>query len=723
VIFVGRRFVASCALLLALCAPPAAGGEGAVDLVVSYPLEATLVERSGLPVEGYVRTPGVEGIEIVVNDDSPQRVPVRDGLFAEEVGLAPGLNTVRVGAVTRRVWLASGAAKPPADFRRVYGHFGLSDSCRECHKVDGQGGFALGGERDEVCLWCHGDLRRGRGGAPLASVHAPVRDGKCLTCHSPHTSVTKGLPAETAPACADCHAAVTARLKTDRFVHGPMNLGDCRLCHAVHSSAQPKLLVRPATALCTDCHSDTLPPAGSTAAQQPHPMIPEGQCGRCHEPHSSANPRMLREPAARLCQGCHEGKTRSFHEAKGFSIYICSKCHDLHRPTQPHLIMDASRSLCTECHDFRAAAVFTHSFVTEGKCFLCHSFHESSLSSDVATLCLGCHRDNPRLAEAHRGVGFERSRCTNCHLPHQARRGKLLRSEEHTPFKARACDPCHRDRAGKVGPVYRPLCVDCHPGKDAAALDPAATVHPAFRDSDCSSCHRSHNSESANVLREPEGPVCLGCHRKMRKAMLIAPVSAHPAVREGRCGDCHDPHFSANAVLLRLPQGELCPSCHQALVRAPGGAPWPVGHKPVDEHKCRLCHRSHTSTTEKLLKAPQPQSCRPCHAPLFAAIEGESTTSRHKPVAEGACAACHDLHGGMLPQLLKSGARGPVCRSCHRNQAGAHHQFSVAELEAAKGGAGAARDECTHCHHPHASAQRKLLLAPTDAICQGCHKP
>jgi predicted CXXCH cytochrome family protein len=107
--------------------------------------------------------------------------------------------------------------------------------------------------------------------------------------------------------------------------------------------------------------------------------------------------------------------------------------------------------------------------------------------------------------------------------------------------------------------------------------------------------------------------------------------------------------------------------------------------------------------------------------PFFAALEGDGVASRHSPVAEGACAACHDLHGGMNPQLLKNGARGTVCRGCHRNPAGAHHLFPVAELEAAKGGAGATRDECTHCHDPHASSQRKLLPAPSDGVCQGCH--
>ena len=247
-------------------------------------------------------------------------------------------------------------------------------------------------------------------------------------------------------------------------------------------------------------------------------------------------------------------------------------------------------------------------------------------------------------------------------------------------------------------------------------------IHPPFRDGDCGSCHRSHNAEEAGILREPQGPLCLGCHRKMRKTMLIAPISAHSAVREGRCGACHDPHFSANPALLRQPQNELCSSCHAALLQSPAGAPWAVGHKPVDERKCRLCHRSHTATSPKLLKSPPPQSCRPCHGEFFAAVERAGVASLHRPVKDGACAACHELHGGALAGLLKAGVRAAVCRGCHQNPAGAHHLFSPAELQAKVGGDRAEVDGCLLCHLPHASARRKLLLEPNAGVCQGCHK-
>jgi predicted CXXCH cytochrome family protein len=717
------RAVSALALLLLLAAPPAAAQGQTISLSLYFPPDQVVVEKADLPVEGVVTTAGVQEVEIAVNTDRPRRATVRDTLFAEEVSLEEGQNTIRVGPVYRMVWFATARTPAPAGWQRAYGHFGLYDSCRECHKVGEGGKLTLAGEPEEICSWCHGDLVRGRPGAPWASVHLPVKEGKCLLCHAPHTSTTRGLPAESPPACTECHQAVAERLKTDRFVHGPMNLGDCRICHAVHSSREPGLLVRPATALCVDCHADAVPPPGTPAELQPHGMIREGQCYKCHEPHSSANQRLLREPAGRLCQRCHEGKTRSFHEAKGFSIYVCSKCHDLHRPNQPHLIMDASRSLCLDCHEYRATGeVRRHSFVSEGKCFLCHTFHEAPLAGDVAGICLRCHRDNPRLPEAHSGIPYERSRCTVCHEPHQSRGAKLLLPVQHTPFAKRECDSCHRDRAAKVGPVYRALCLDCHPRLDLGALPaPPAVVHPPFKEQDCASCHRSHNSEVRGLLRYPGTKLCLDCHRKMRKATLIAPVSAHTAVTEGRCADCHEPHFSENEVLLRRPVASLCAGCHAAVTSGPEGRPWRFPHKPVAEGKCRVCHREHTSANPRLLKTPMPQPCRPCHAAFFTALETGRIRSLHPPVKEAKCDTCHRTHGGDEEHLLAA-AGEKLCRGCHKEVKTAHHRIPAADLEAKEGGKGAGAKGCVHCHLPHVSSEEHLLPPLGSPVCQGCHK-
>ncbi len=715
-------------MLLLLALPGAARTQEASptslpQVDVFYPQPQTLTESRYITVEGMVLAP-VNEIKIVVNGEDDYRVIVNRFLFSESVRLVPGVNLVTVAAVSRRVYfLEKGAAAPPPEYKRFFGHLDLVDGCRECHQINSAARLSLAGERGEICGWCHRDLVRGPGGKAAGSVHAPVNEGKCLRCHTPHLSVKRGLPADVPPTCADCHAPVYKALATDRYVHGPLNLGDCRLCHTVHSSPEPALLVRSAKALCLECHSDAVPPAESPAALQPHTMIPQGECSRCHFAHSSSNPWRLRQPPGRLCQGCHIDKTRSFHEKQGFSIYICSKCHTLHRPTQPHLVKDASRSLCQTCHPFGEQEGFTHSFVREGRCFLCHTFHEASLRGDVATTCLECHRGNPALQAAPRRVPSDRSRCTGCHLPHQSRKPKLLQTVEHTPFAKRECDLCHRERSGKIGALTRLLCLDCHVKLDPGALRPPPTnIHPPFQDKDCSHCHRSHSSEAAKLLVQNEKQLCLECHRKLKKTTILVPKSAHASFTEGRCGDCHSPHFSNNAALLLKSPLELCGGCHPAVGRNAAGAPWKVLHAPVRDGQCRACHRPHTSVLAALQVVAGAQQCRACHQQFFASLESKTAKSRHAPVLEESCFHCHAVHGSDTPGLLKPDGRQRQCEGCHWERKDKHHLLTIEQLKAEPGGEEAEARGCLLCHVPHASESKRLMQPADRPVCKGCHK-
>jgi predicted CXXCH cytochrome family protein len=175
-------------------------------------------------------------IDVVVNGEETYQAYVRDFLFSVEVDLAPGENRIRIGEETLDVFFASEGETAPAEYRPVYGHIGLDDGCAECHEGSDEGKFSFEESPDEVCGWCHGDLVRGSGGEDLASVHGPVKAGKCLLCHTPHLSDKPGLLAEKVSECRECHRQTFERLETERYVHGPLNLGDCRLCHTIHSS-------------------------------------------------------------------------------------------------------------------------------------------------------------------------------------------------------------------------------------------------------------------------------------------------------------------------------------------------------------------------------------------------------------------------------------------------------------------------------------------------------
>jgi predicted CXXCH cytochrome family protein len=713
---------AAAALLLALLAGALpAGAQRAPRAEIYFPPDHTLVEERYLTVEGREPASETDDLEIVVNDDA-YRTRVRRFTFAEQVALQPGENVIRIGGAVRRVYYAAKKEKPPAGYARVFGHVGLGDGCAECHTVTEGGGFTLAGPREELCSWCHNDVVAGPKGKRFASVHGPVRRGECLSCHVAHTAANPKLLREKVPTCGECHPAVFEGLKKDRFVHGPLNLGDCRLCHAVHGSPERGLLLRPATSLCTDCHSDVLPPPGTPAALAPHRMIPEGICAKCHFPHSSNNDKLMRLPAGRLCHECHPDNTRSFHEAKGFSIYICAKCHALHRPSMPHLIVDASRSLCTECHRPVENAASAHAAAQEGQCFVCHSFHKAALATDTATLCLRCHAGNSALAGAHRGVAFEKSRCTSCHLPHASPLPKLLLPFAHTPFARRECGRCHRAGEPAAREASRAECLACHEGLDLGkAPKEPETTHPPFTDEGCGHCHASHASRNPGQLREPQLRLCLECHRELRKATVLQPTSYHPAFLEGKCTGCHAPHFSESPALLRQPQPQLCPSCHPGVL-APGGQPWANPHPPAAQGQCVACHRPHSSALPKLLRPPAQRGCRTCHERFFAELASAANVSRHAPVREDNCQSCHQLHGSAGKALLRPGAMQVVCMSCHSDWKNFHHLISKDELAEKPGGQSAKERGCLHCHRPHASTERKLLLPMRSPSCVGCHR-
>lgn len=693
----------------------------AAEISVYYPPDRTLVEEEYITVEGWLPDPEIETVTITVNDYNLYEVDLDEYYFYETVKLKEGLNTISIGGGRREIFYTAGKEEPPPGFLPVYGHIGLAYGCAECHEVD-EGGFVSDDQPDQNCKWCHNDLFKDEKNMALASVHRPVREDSCLKCHLPHTSKQRGMLVDTIPGCRDCHQDVFDGLKTDRYVHGPLNVGNCRMCHTIHSSKQPSLLKQPAYELCTGCHSeitagDKIPPG-----LKPHPMIMEGECRRCHFPHSSPNQKMLRFASNRLCYDCHKEKTKSFHEKHGFSIYICEKCHDLHRPTQPHLIVDNSRFLCLDCHSFADEAAFTHKFIQEGGCFICHTFHFAPLSADIASACLQCHGENDRIFELHRGIPIAESRCTLCHLPHQSEKSKMLMPVEHAPFEERKCLPCHLEGSVETRDTAPRLCITCHKKLDLEAAGTPNQVHPPFLEKSCDTCHTSHDSLEPFLLNNDEISLCMGCHRKMKRLTVMRPKSAHSAVIEGRCHSCHDGHFSDNSPLLKKEAGKLCLECHARTVAGPLGTGWSSTHKPVSEGKCRDCHFAHGSKKPALLKAEGPGLCKSCHQELSSVLEEGSPVSKHQPFTQGKCDSCHMPHGGSGKALTKQEVTVALCLKCH-DRLNKGHRFFIPDEKEGRPGNSKEVGDCILCHDPHFSEKAFLLRKDDDlaASCGRCH--
>ncbi len=91
---------------------------------------------------------------------------------------------------------------------------------------------------EELCITCHDDMSADYAEENELSIHAPVAEGMCVTCHSPHRSRNEHL-----------------------------------------------LLTKTARELCLQCHDESIP-----TGEDEHPELEEDDdCTMCHNPHLSVD--------------------------------------------------------------------------------------------------------------------------------------------------------------------------------------------------------------------------------------------------------------------------------------------------------------------------------------------------------------------------------------------------------------------------------------------------
>ncbi|MCS7023922.1 MAG: DmsE family decaheme c-type cytochrome [Bryobacteraceae bacterium] len=181
---------------------------------------------------------------------------------------------------------------------------------------------------DQACLSCHRNQVTQVGNIFGGHARSEVA---CTQCHSIHDSARK-KPAED---CGSCHVATLAEFQKPyrhRFQEGGIRCVDC---HNPHGREIPTALrvVSANEPGCFRCHGDKRGPFTFEHA----PMRMEG-CRACHEPHGSANPRMLTRQEVRLqCLECHSnlsvaagtlgGPPPAFHDLRSSRIQNCTICH------------------------------------------------------------------------------------------------------------------------------------------------------------------------------------------------------------------------------------------------------------------------------------------------------------------------------------------------------------------------------------------------------------
>lgn len=512
------------------------------------------------------------------------------------------------------------------------------EDCQACHeisKVDGRSAVALVSDGVSLCLSCHPDLEKGAMAGFVAS-HAPVTDD-CMICHEPHASEHRALLTERMPAlCAGCHDADEIRV-----AHGvSLARADCGACHPPHGSDAPGMLVggtphppyesrsceachrrglstrakSNVSTICFACHA-----AGDFEGESVHTVARNGDCLSCHEPHSSAEPKLLRRSGQELCLACHDGIAKKLDAVRVHAAApdACETCHSTHASAHPDLLVDSTPLLCGSCHD----------------------------------------PADPELQSRHLGADMNGLECSGCHDAHGSTMDVLVADESvHPPFLD-GCTTCHEESAAKlVAGGGRELCYACH-GEIESLVVEAAHPHAALDMADCSDCHNPHASRNRSLVRAPDGAVCFGCHDGMAAE---GGELQHGAIALAGCEACHEPHGGARARMLRRPADELCLGCHDGSRSA-----------EIVEGEALSARSGITGDVASgipLIRLSNGETDHPLsgHRALGVVTSEEKLAMRSPVEFEGEfhCVTCHDPHKGAGPGIF-AGGTSDVCGNCH----------------------------------------------------------
>ena len=404
-----------------------------------------------------------------------------------------------------------------------------------------------------VTAECHGEYGQG------LSVHQPVKEGDCVTCHRPvegeEHAFVEITRAQTSALCANCHEASVPDQE-----HFPYRTGLCTVCHDPHQSDQPTLFtMKNDGALCFQCHDrDHIFPA-----RQQHGPAAVGGCTLCHNPHGSDEKQFLKASRTDLCRSCHESVAGHIDDSTVTHppvMQACPNCHSPHGTDHGAHLLDAVPDLCYRCHeDIRLRtqeSAVMHGAINEPRsCLNCHDPHGAQLPKLLAkqpmSLCLDCH-DKPRGALI--GIGdhlraypdhhgpIRQGACPECHNPHGSDNFRMLVRSYPDSFYTKSFS---MDAFA--------LCVGCH--EQERFLEQYTTEFTNFRQGE-------RNLHFVHVNRERKGRTCKACHD--------VHASEHPFhIRDSV------PFGIWNLPINyeRLPSGGRCsPGCHVSREYDPNGS-------------------------------------------------------------------------------------------------------------------------------------------------------
>lgn len=555
---------------------------------------------------------------------------------------------------------------------------------------------------------------------------------------------------------------------------------DCLVCHedpdlVSETGAVPKSVFVDESILkisvhkdfeCTDCHSDVDPD------DLPHPEKLEPVfCGNCHDNeqleydsgiHGMAfNQGQAYAPKCTECHGKHDIISPKDPKSPSYKMnvpFLCGKCHREGAPvarvyniTEHNILENYSQSIHGE-------GLFKKGLTVTATCIDCHNSHQilphtNSKSSiaprNIAHTCMKCHS---RIEDVHvkviEGEKWEKDpgaipACTDCHLPHKARKSSIaLNLADQACLKCHDKPDVHKTVDGKKvsllvtkeelsGSVHRTVtCVKCHTDVNPKLHRPCETVGKV----DCASCHtdiseqyaQSGHGEHAKTGNK-DVPTCLTCHEyHTTKSHLDETAKTYRFAVPKLCGDCHSANKNLEETKMLSEQNALVDysqSVHGRKLKEAGLLPSAI---------CTDCHTSHMVLNHKDPRSsvnPRnvPATCSSCHKGIYK----EYTKSIHFSIEEKemaklpSCTNCHSSHHitetGMDEFMVQVTSQ---CGECHKDLSKTYLEtmhgkaYQLGYLKSAK---------CSDCHNAH------LILPVSDPnssvglhnivnTCKKCHE-
>lgn len=234
-----------------------------------------------------------------------------------------------------------------------------SELCSSCHDLEDEGlaaghmGLPMAGL---ACLSCHTPHATPNEHMLRKVLHSPFEEQACDMCHDTEGDDPRTLFAEVPELCQTCHDDVSD-MPGAASVHAPVREGRCLYCHMPHASEQPSLVRGDGRTLCLSCHQEMRERADRSVAQ--HLDYPGVQCTSCHAPHVSGQRSLLKGDVIQTCATCHEQHLNFAHpmgekatDPNTGQPVDCLSCHDPHGTAFTFQLRDdPRRPLCLRCHN------------------------------------------------------------------------------------------------------------------------------------------------------------------------------------------------------------------------------------------------------------------------------------------------------------------------------------------------------------------------------------